>query len=418
MSFIALLLYFFCTIIRPQDWMPGFIERPLVNILANTTIVLLLFERMVKREMRLAKVPQNLLMIGIFASILMSHVANTYFQGLTDAWNRFLGTFLLFFIIINALDSERKIKITVWVLAFLVLALVPQCVYQLQHGYGWAGQPLVYDAARDEKRVTWIGIFNDPNDLGLLFVTMCGLVLPFIFGKTAIVSRIISAGLLWSYFYGIFLTNSRGALIGIMVTIYFFFVRITRKFVLGGIIGGALAFGVLAIGPSRAKIINTTEASAYERFELWYQGILMMKSKPLFGVGFNMFTDQLAFTAHNSYVLAGAELGFFGLFFWMGLIYSSYKCLSFVQTNNPGMRNYAIGLQTALMGFCAAAFFLSRTYTILPYIFFAMAGAMAHITHVNNPSVKMAWTMKDWRNIFVLSVGILVVIYGFIKVGI
>jgi O-antigen ligase len=201
-----------------------------------------------------------------------------------------------------------------------------------------------------------------------------------------------------------------------MATIFFYFVRRTKKYILGSILGSVGAAAIFLLGPSRKAIINVEEASAYNRVELWYEGILMMKSNPLFGVGYGMFTDQLPQTAHNSFILAGAELGFVGLFFFVGLIYASFKALSLVQRADVRLETYATGLQAALIGYCTAAFFLSRTYVILPYMLFALSGSLLYIAQKRNPQVTFKFTAKDAGFTVLWSLGILVFAYVLIKI--
>ena len=150
----------------------------------------------------------------------------------------------------------------------------------------------------------------------------------------------------------------------------------------------------------------------------------MLKSNPLFGVGFEMFTDQRVQTAHNSYILAAAELGFFGLFFWVGLIWSSFKGLLIIQKGpwasgslGDSLTVYALGLQSALVGFCAAAFFLSRTYVILPYLLFALSGSLMYVARQHNKDLNFSFTKKDFRITALLSIGVLLLAYGVIKTG-
>lgn len=420
MSFLLFLCYIFCIFIRPQDWVPGFYGKPLIYIFSLATIGLLLIEQASQRKLGLAKVPQNKLIFGLYFTIVMSHVANTYLGGAIFSLKSFLSIFIMFFLMLNVLNTETRFKTAIWFIIFLVVSLVAQGVYQLEHGYGWAGQvPTVTGGKFTELtlRINWIGIFHDPNDLALIFVIAAGLLMTFFIGRTSYFLRLFSLFLLCILLYGLWLTNSRGGLLSLMATVYFFFIRRTRKFVLGGIIGGILAFVALLYGPSRVSNISISEASAYGRVELWYQGIVMLKTHPLFGVGYEMFTDSLPQTAHNSYILAGAELGFIGLFFWMALIYSSYKGLMIIQNNVPKLYNYALGLQSSLVGFCAAAFFLSRTYVIIPYLLFALSGSLMHVASQRNPELNFDFTKKDFKITCWLSIGIILLSYVVIKVG-
>jgi O-antigen ligase len=267
------------------------------------------------------------------------------------------------------------------------------------------------------ERINWVGIFNDPNDLALMFVIAVGLLLPFIFSRVNFLLRLINAAIMGGLGYGIYLTNSRGGQLALLATVFFFFVRKTRKFLIGGILGGLGTAVILAFGPSRMGMLSTSEESAANRMDLWYGGIQMLKSNPIFGVGQGMFMEDMPQTAHNSFVLAAAELGFVGFFLWIALIYVSMKGLLSVQNSNKALANYALGIQSALVGFCAAAFFLSRTYIILPYMLFAMAGSIVWLSRQGEKSPEFKLQGRDLWNIFWLSVGILVVIILTIKIG-
>lgn len=418
MSFLLIILYTFCTIIRPQDWMLGFLNLPLINWLAIATLVVVVLERMAAKDGFLSQVPQNFFMIGLFVCVLMSHVANTYFWGLINSFNAFIILFVLFFIMLNSLNRSWKIWGIVWVIILLVAPLVLQGMDQIKNGgIGWAGQEITYDYGRNEVRINWIGIFNDPNDLALIFVIAIGFLLPLIFRPSNFIIKLASLALIAWLGYGIFLTNSRGGYLAMLGTMFFFFIRLTNRMFLGSVIGACVVAAVFALGPSRLGLISAEESSAYSRLELWYWGLQMLLHHPLFGIGYNMFTDQMPLTAHNSYILAGAELGFIGLFFWVGLIYVSYKGLSSVYERVDSLKTLALGVQSGLMGFSVAAFFLSRTYVILPYLLFALSGAVMMVAKDADETLDFSLTGKDYRNITMICLGILVFVFVLYKVG-
>jgi len=56
----------------------------------------------------------------------------------------------------------------------------------------------------------------------------------------------------------------------------------------------------------------------------------MFKSAPLFGIGFNGFTDLYEITAHNSFVLCLAELGLLGSTLWVALLVTTTMGLNSV----------------------------------------------------------------------------------------
>lgn len=417
MSFLLITLYIFCTIIRPQDWVLFLLEKPLINWLAIAIVIVLVIQRTGARSTFLMKVPHNIFMLGLFFCVLMSHVSHTYFRGLINSFNDFIVPFLLFFIVLNSLDRKWKLWAVLWEIIILASVLVWQGIVQLKAGVGWAGQIPTIDLERDEVRINWIGIFNDPNDLALLFVMAVGFLLPLVFRKSNFFIKLLSMALIAWLGYGVYLTNSRGGYLALMATVFFFFVRLTNKMFWGSILGGIGAVAVFLLGPSRLGLISSGESSAYGRLELWYWGLQKMLHNPFFGVGYNMFMEDQSLTAHNSYVLAAAELGFIGLFMWVGLIYISHKGLSIVYQKSDSLKTIAMGIQSSLVGFCVAAFFLSRTYVILPYLLFALSGAVMHHAKQTMPDLDLNFYRKDYWKIFWICVAILVVIYVFYKTG-
>lgn len=409
--------------------MPAVYGWPLVNVAATATIIALFFENALSEQPSLVKVPQNILMLGLFGAILLSHLAHTYFGGMLDAFTQFGVNFILFFVILNALNTERKLKIAIWFIIFLISAMAVQGIFQTQTGIGWAGQAITRQVGEvvdkisgkitleETFRINWVGIFNDPNDLALTFVVAIGILFALLLGKSGVIVRIISLVLIGLLSYGVYLTNSRGGLLALAVTGFFYFVKRSKKMLIGSIIGILCVVAVFAFGPSRKSVLSLEDESAANRVEMWYEGMQMLKSNPLFGIGYRMFQEDLPLTAHNSYVLAFAELGLLGFFFFVGLLFTSFRELSIVQAHNASLGSYALGLQTALVGFCAAAFFLSRTYVILPYLLAAISGSMLFITQQKNRKLQYVFGGKEIANTFFLCLGLLMAIFIIIKIG-
>lgn len=400
MSFILLLLYISAIYIRPQEWVAVVYAWPLIDILAILTAVSLLFKISQTRKLLLAT-PQCLLLFGFLASIVLSHLSHTYFWGAYNSFIEFSKHVIMFLLFINVLDSEKKLKISLWFIVILTVVLAIQGMYQFQHGFGWAGQPLTKSG-----RITWIGVFNDANDLALALVMAIGFLLAFVFGKIKILYRIISFSLCALLLYSVYLTNSRGGYMALAGTILFFFLRKFKNKLIGIPIGVVLVLILFTLGPSRLSMISSSEASAYGRIDAWYEGMQMLKSSPLFGVGYGMFTDQFLRTAHNSYVLVAAEEGLVGLFFWIALIYSCFKGLAILKKKSPKLINYAAGIEASLFGFLSASFFLSRSYQAILYVMLALASAFMY-TFLKKEDYN--FNFKDMKLAGVLSLTILFV---------
>lgn len=399
MAFFFLLLYLVVIYLRPAEWVPAFYGWQLVDLTTIGTALFLAFS-LAATKRRLVSVPHTRMLLGLFAAAALSHVVHAYLGGTITAIVDFGEIFIMYFLMVNVIRTERQLKIALALFVILTALLAVQGIQQHQTGYGWAGQSL-----SEGTRICWISIFSDPNDLSLAFVIVVPLLLSGIVGPAFFGLKVVPVGLLGLVLYGIYLANSRGGILALMAAVTFFFVKRSRWVVPGGIIGGTFATLVFLFGPSRMGALSAEEASAQGRLDAWYYGFQLIKANPLFGVGHNLFTDAYVKTAHNSFVLAAAELGMVGLFCWVGLFYVSFKGLSRIQKHCPRLASLAYGLQAALVGFLASAMFLSRTYNELPYLLCALAAALYHIGRTQSPSVEFAFSRRDVRNIVLLALG-------------
>ena len=217
-----------------------------------------------------------------------------------------------------------------------------------------------------------MALFNDPNDLGLALV----LPVPFLLDRLLNRKYLVAALCLPFLLYALYLTNSRGAPLALMASVFVYFVlRFRSK--KGVVIGLALSAILILFGPSRMAQLSGGDDSAYGRVEAWYEGFQMFKSSPVFGVGKGMFTDFNNLTAHNSYMLVLAELGFVGSIFFLGLFFYplrwAKKNLLKESDSLEGKldRCFLSATFGSLAGLMTAMFFLSRAYILLPFMLIA-----------------------------------------------
>lgn len=401
MVLLSLLLYFIIIYIRPGDWIPGLAHLRLLPVATALTVAFLAMDMATSRR-SFTKAPQNGMLLGLFAAIILSHLSHRYLAGVTSSVGLFVSNLVLYFLIVNIVTGRTRLRIVLWVLAILTALLAWQGWDQAVHGIGWAGQRLPYD-----HRITWVGVFEDPNDLALAFVIIVPFFLSRIFSRTFILWKLLPAALVVLLVWGVYLTNSRGGFLALLAAIAFYFIKKSKYVVTGGIVAAILGTPLFLFAPSRVGLISAEESSAVGRLDAWYYGFQLLKHSPLFGAGMNMFTDDYPLTAHNSFVLAFSELGLVGFFFWIGLIYTAFKSLSLVQKRHAGLAPYAYGLQAALIGLCAGVFFLSRTYIMLPYLLCALSVAVLNIARREQPGWDFVFTRRDFRNVVFLCIGIL-----------
>ncbi len=372
--FWGLLLYLAMLYLRPQEFVEALRAKPIMLALALLVLGTLLIHNAMRKSRFLAfDLRQGVFMIAFFAVIVMSQLQRLYLTGARAAFDSYLPVFILFFMIVNLVSSFEEMKRTYALLFVMTVFLAANGILQHYRGYDIAGQTMF------DGRIRWIGIFEDPNDLGLAILSFTPFALLKLSGKgVALRGRVGYAIILGVLLYALYLTNSRGTFIGLLAVLAYIFCRrwgIVRGLLVAGVIGAA----VFAAGPSRLADMSVSEESASGRIVAWEQGLGLLKWRPILGVGYASFTEYHPLTAHNSVVLCMAELGFVGLYVWMLLIVTSFH-ETFVVENRARDGEYAFYaqvMQLSLIGFFVAAFFLSRTYNEVLYIVIALCAILS-----------------------------------------
>ncbi len=162
--------------------------------------------------------------------------------------------------------------------------------------------------------------------------------------------------------------------------------------------GGAAAVPMVAL---LGRSGSAADMSTQLRYEAWAAGLQMFKQSPLFGVGQRQFSEHHFLTAHNSYVLALAELGLVGLVLFVALLYLSVKTLvrGVIELEHvPGARPaqvWAMALLASFAGMIFAINTLSFAYHSVLWIFLGLAGAWVSVVRHHKPDFDVRLTGRD-----------------------
>jgi O-antigen ligase len=326
-----------------------------------------------KRPMMLINTRQGVFVLIFFALIPLSQLQTFYLTGAKDAFDYFLPVYLLFLMIVNLVRTPEQLERAFYLLFSMTLVLALNGILQYVRGYDIAGQTMY------EGRIRWIGIFNDPNDLGLTILAFTPLPLVKMIEKgTGLVKRVLWGLSIVALVYALYLTNSRGTFIGLLAILTLLMCK-RIGFTKGLMIGGVFSAVVLLLGPSRMSDMSMQEASASGRIDAWATGLNLLVWRPVLGVGFHNFTAHHHLTAHNSVVLCMAELGLIGLYVWLLALVASFREMIEVEKAGAGtgFAQYAEVMQLSLVGFFVSAFFLSRTYNEVLYILIALCALLS-----------------------------------------
>lgn len=280
-------------------------------------------------ESRLLRLPQTYAILALPLAITISLSLAGVTRQVPASLTEFLSNALVFFFVAANFRTRTHLKLLI-VMLLLVCAFVidrgqeaintmdPNNPYVLFMRIGDSGTEFI-------TRIRGLGFLNDPNDLAQVLVGLIPLTFIFwrkgnVFNNVALVMLPV-LGLL----YGMFLTHSRGGMVALLAMIVF----MGRRKV--GVLPSILLGGVLFIGLSAAGWTGGRDVSAStgeDRMGAWSEGLTLLRSHPIFGVGYNRFAENYEITAHNTVVVCATELGLFGFFLWTVLIVSTLRGVS------------------------------------------------------------------------------------------
>ena len=247
------------------------------------------------------------------------------------------------------------------------------------------------------------GAHYDANDFALLLVATIPFAIYFLRSGVVLWKRIFAAFSLALFIEMIIKSGSRGgfiALICLALYILVAFRAIPTRLRIGAVAAAALimtVFGSATYWTMMQTITSPKDdynmTSPVGRKAIWKRGVGYMLTHPVLGVGANAFeqaegnlseisrqyaTENRGLkwsTAHNSFVLVGAELGFTGLLLFVTMIGTSFAHLMRIKAGSHGDPEvtpedaaFSQTLIAALIGFCVAGFFVSATYFAFLYV--------------------------------------------------
>lgn len=421
LPFFFLVFYLLSVLIRPQDFVTSMFGMPIVMMV---TVICLLCTLTLHRP--LIWLPPQTFLLMMLPVIAISAFLNGWgMNGLVESQNILISSIVPLFLFVTLVNSTYRQKVIMILTIFSSLVMVHNGWTQFTSpdAFGWAGNQAV---GGELRRIIYVGIFSDPNDLGMLLVMNIPFLMYF-FYRGGLVTRLVCLSLFFIFMYGVYMTGSRGTILGCtsLIGIY-----LLLKY------GGArLIIFCIVVGPVVATLLsqfgglNSGEASARGRLYAWYDGIQYLLSSPLFGIGKGNFFGMHGLTAHNSYILVASELGALGYTLWGGAlsltVFIGYKIFKISKSdaltrfekndvlNREKLKDELLvnnALFFSMIGFLVTAFFLSRSYVLLLFIFIGLNLAshlriikiLPELKYLLSYSVLFKCALASWIMIFMV----------------
>ena len=385
------------------------------------------------------------LMWGIIGMVFVSA---TLAAGVGDgigAVITFLPTPMLFFISGMNLTSMQRVKTTAGVIIGCLAILACMSIACYLTGFmvdtltmkengtgpdsGFAAVieandvPALDTSGRYLWRIRSVGFLGDPNDYAQTMVCFLPMLLAFWQPGHMMRTLLVIAPTASLLLYTIYLTRSRGSLLGLSA-LFFLTVRKRLGSVLTGVMVVGIFVGAMALNFTGGRAVSSQDESAGGRIEAWAQGLNMLMYHPIAGVGYRRFPDHHTHTAHNTLVVCFGELGFLGYWVWLALVVMVFTQLSrAADAALPGTQEqtWAMRVRMSFVGFFICSMFLSRAFEpqlfILLVISIGVWNAVCKQLQGTPQGVALAATLP-WRSrTFFWAMGTILFFYVLVNVN-
>jgi probable O-glycosylation ligase (exosortase A-associated) len=374
-SFAGLFVFTFLLFFRPYELSPSLAWLSKSALI--TAIITLLFfiptqlglENKLTIRTREVNCVLILLVLGLMSVPLALDPARAWYSFVD-----YLKVVAMFIVMVNVLRTRKRLN------AIFVLITFASCILSVAAVHDYISGNIAIGGDRINGAIG--GLFENPNDLALHFVTFLPIVIGLGLGARSVIIRIVLMAVVVSLLVGTVATLSRGGFIGLI------FVVGTLAWRLAGrnrvLVGGAavlfmILFLFLAPGAYRERIATTADASATARTGELKRSVYIALRHPVFGVGMDNFIlfSNTEHATHNAYTQVASEIGFPAAVIYVLFLIASLKRIRRipnprdVDKKERKLAYLAVGLEASLVGYMVTSFFASVAY--LWYVYYLAA---------------------------------------------
>jgi O-antigen ligase len=374
---------------RPADILPEIQGWPIYNVVIVACVIAGVSTLLpLLRTRSLAENPITLCVFGMLVGIVVSLLARGDGWGAHYWGTDFVKTIVYYLLVVALVNTPARVSRLL--LAIAVYALVLTCVALLCYHkvvdlptvapYAEAQMKIDPDTGENivVVRLQAAGIYANPNDLARIIAVGITICLYAISRKVGFLVRLGWLGVMTVFAYGLHLTHSRGGLLGMLAGLVVLFQA--RYGARKGSMVILLLLPVLVLFSGRQTEISMSKGTAQSRIALWSKGLAAFRGAPVFGIGARNYMDMAGNHAHNSFLEAYTELGFFGGTFYTAAFYLATTGLfrlksTKMQEQEPELWRLRPYLLSLLVGTIVAQLSSSREYSEPTYTLLGLTAA-------------------------------------------
>ena len=369
-------------------------------MVASLVAVPLLGWAVIEGRGRVAEMPQDRLLWGLWLAIILSNLATGWLGGGIYGLISFAQVVFQYALIRTAVRTLPQLRGAVVLLTAFMLFHALSGIQQWNTGFGFGGvEPMTTDG---QLRIRSVGIFNDPNDLALSMLV----VLPFLFvtvlnAAAGWGSRIVALAVLVPMLLAFYYTNSRGGVLGLGAALAIIgWHRFGSK--VGPVVVVAMLGGVLALGPSRMAEMDAEEDSAQGPIQAWSEGLQMLKERPITGVGYGRLVHRVPRLGGAQLLRPGArgarDPGRHGLHRRGVLVLRALRRVGRTpRTTQPPFRAWRTGFLAMGTAFFVGICFLARQYNRVLFTVIALGACFVTLAKEDGVDTFTVSSKDRWR---------------------
>ena len=268
--------------------------------------------------------------VGLFA-ICMIYAAFTsyHFPRSLQVMAISLVFIAMFFVCKNCIDTEEKLNLVLFVLiatgALIALYAIYQYVVGVEMDAAWV------DAESFDIQTRAYATFHNPNVLGEYLIVIGSLAAGMLWKVRNWAGRIFYLGCFGVICMGLVATNSRGAMLGLMLSAGLFVLLAERRLIPLGI-AGLLAMPFLLPSDLWQRLLSSvtmSDSSSQYRLSIYQAGFEIISHYWKTGIGVDAFNEIYplfsleaanAYHVHNLFLQEFIELGIVGIIVFLSLL--------------------------------------------------------------------------------------------------
>lgn len=337
MDFFTIVFLLCLYYVRPHEWIGLFKILPVVKLTFLLALLSLFHKHRGIRFSDVIKTPHDWMMLSFFAWMVFTSPSPKSTFGLV------LPLFAFYVVAVVTLVNTKRLQTflnwwTFWILVLAALAVAATFGFD-------PTESMDLTLGRMKGRLAFnTSIFNNANALGHSVVPAISMLYFVAFWRRPVFIKIATGILLLLPLYCVWLTVSKGAFLTGFATLL---VAVTFRRPLGVqlfIVLFAVTLGWVAVQqlPRMQEISEAKSNVAIQGRVAAFQFGMETLNQKITGVGWahfeNEFYRAMRFhkAPHSSYVRVGGELGWPGMFLFMGLMYCCARTLMFANAKDDG----------------------------------------------------------------------------------